>query len=426
MAATMMKRSTRILINGLLAGIALWLMAVAPLQAAPTDFDHLTTGFPLTGGHARLECETCHLQGVFKGTPRECERCHIQGSQRASTFKPTNHVQTTRPCFGCHTSNVTWLGARFDHIGVVPGGCPTCHNSVSQTGKPTSGHPTTTLPCDSCHRTTAWLPAYFDHAGVTPHTCTTCHGAGGSAAVALPARHLPLGSGTIPTECDWCHRAGTTWTVTTFSHQASQGVVPGGCNTCHNGSYATGKGSGHPANAAEMQSCDVCHKTYTAFTFSHTQAFPTASIGSGNCLTCHIAGNAQSVPGSPHPATGTESCDDCHKSFTAGWPFTHPATASSCSTCHYGAGAATHPSGSHFPTTGVTPANACEVCHTSTTTWTSTKRHGTSVVAGQCNVCHSNAAYRNSPYNVEYQGSGHTGGKSCDDAGCHQHTSTNF
>lgn len=371
MAEMKMKSAIRIVLNGLCAITALWLAAMTPAQAKTTDFDHLTTGFPLTGGHAQLDCETCHLQGVFKGTPRECERCHVQGSARASSFKPANHVQTTRPCNQCHTSNVTWLGARFDHIAVVPGGCPACHNGVSQAGKPSSGHPTTTLPCDSCHRTTAWVPAYFDHSGVAPHTCTTCHGAGQSQAVPLPSNHLPLGANGIPTECDWCHRAGTTWAATTFNHSASQGVVPGGCNYCHNGVYAQGQGAGHPV-------------------------------------------------------TGTQPCDDCHKSYTPGWPFTHPAVSSGCSTCHYGSGTATKYPGSHFLTTGVTPANACEVCHTSTATWTSTKVHGTSVVPGQCLTCHGNAAYQNSPYNVIYRSTSHTEGKSCDDAGCHQHTATQF
>jgi hypothetical protein len=475
MTTLMTKPVTRLVLNGLFAVITLWLATVPPTQAATmaSDFDHLATGFPLTGGHSRQECEACHLQGQFKGTPRQCERCHVQGSNRALTFKPNTHVQTTRPCDQCHTSNVTWLGARFDHVGVVPGGCPTCHNGVSQMGKPTSGHPVTTLPCDSCHRSTAWLPAYFDHNGVAAHDCTRCHDTGGQHFVQRPGNHIPLSAGTV-IQCDWCHRAGTTWTVSTFNHAATQGVIPqqctdchngvvgradvagakhvpttgsagypkacdtchntsawvpnnfthstaqgvttGGCNTCHSGAYdARGKGAGHPNNPAEASSCDACHTSYTAFTFIHPSA------GLGSCLGCHGGGYAQALPPPPHPATGTESCDDCHKSFTAGWPFTHPPTGSACSTCHYGSGSATHPSGSHFPVTGVT-GGACEACHTSTSSWGSTKRHGTSVTASQCNVCHRNSAYQGSPYNVEYKSSSHHGTTSCDASGCHSST----
>jgi hypothetical protein len=40
--------------------------------AAQTDFDHFTTGFPLEGRHKALECDSCHVNGSFKGTPKIC------------------------------------------------------------------------------------------------------------------------------------------------------------------------------------------------------------------------------------------------------------------------------------------------------------------------------------------------------------------
>src|SRR3989337_1734815 len=107
------------------------LMLAAPAPAAErssTNFNHLSTGFPLTGAHAQAECQTCHARGVFKGTPRQCELCHTQGSRTASTAKPTNHVQTPQPGAQCHTSTITWTGARFRHTAIVPGSCMTCHN----------------------------------------------------------------------------------------------------------------------------------------------------------------------------------------------------------------------------------------------------------------------------------------------------------
>ncbi len=34
------------------------------------QFDHLTTGYELTGAHRLQPCESCHVDAVFKGTPR--------------------------------------------------------------------------------------------------------------------------------------------------------------------------------------------------------------------------------------------------------------------------------------------------------------------------------------------------------------------
>lgn len=33
-------------------------------------FDHLKTGFALKGAHLSVTCETCHVGGTFKGTPK--------------------------------------------------------------------------------------------------------------------------------------------------------------------------------------------------------------------------------------------------------------------------------------------------------------------------------------------------------------------
>src|SRR5260370_39484297 len=63
------------------------LVLVPSLRAAatgvppiPVAFDHLSTGFELDGVHRALPCESCHLNAVFKGTPRTCGLCHITGS----------------------------------------------------------------------------------------------------------------------------------------------------------------------------------------------------------------------------------------------------------------------------------------------------------------------------------------------------------
>src|SRR5512134_4039098 len=84
-------------------------------------FDHLKTGYALTGAHVQLRCESCHLDGLFKGTPRDCASCHVSGNRfaRGNVVRPQQHVPTQAACDTCHNTK-TYVGARFSHSGVAP------------------------------------------------------------------------------------------------------------------------------------------------------------------------------------------------------------------------------------------------------------------------------------------------------------------
>jgi len=62
------------------------------------NFDHLTTGFELTGQHRDLPCESCHVNAIFKGTPTDCGACHGIGTVVRATAKPRNHILSTDQC----------------------------------------------------------------------------------------------------------------------------------------------------------------------------------------------------------------------------------------------------------------------------------------------------------------------------------------
>ena len=55
--------------------------AAKPAQGVTAPFDHLTTGFELEGQHKQVKCESCHVDGVFKGTPVACVGCHAPGTR---------------------------------------------------------------------------------------------------------------------------------------------------------------------------------------------------------------------------------------------------------------------------------------------------------------------------------------------------------
>ncbi len=323
--------------SNLAAALVLLVLCAAVLIRADAaeprrmNFDHTQTGFPLIGQHARAQCESCHIGGIFKGTPTQCASCHMQGSRIAVTVKPANHMPTNAPCDQCHTSTVTWTGARFRHMGVLPGSCTQCHNGSMAPGKP-ANHVQTTASCDTCHRTSAWVPATFNHATVLPGTCAQCHN--GSQARGKPANHIQTTA-----SCDTCHRT-SAWVPATFNHAS---VLPGTCAQCHNGSQARGKPTNHVQTTA---SCDTCHRTtaWIPATFSH------ATVTPGTCAQCHNGSQATGKP-SGHFVT-TRSCDACH-STTAWTPV-----------LRY-----THSSPNYKPhNAGVT----CKQCHTSngeTITW---------------------------------------------------------
>ncbi len=168
--------------NGILAGLPAYFRS---LQVAPEGDDAQNQNidpravsflpgsngaehafFPLTGSHAQLECEACHAEGRFSGTPNQCESCH-------NNVKPARHF--TGDCAACHSTN-TWQEIHFDHAAAGTKDCLSCH---------TRNRPANHFPgqCSSCHTTRAWRPASFSHQGLTD--CASCHTKN------KPANHFP-------------------------------------------------------------------------------------------------------------------------------------------------------------------------------------------------------------------------------------------
>lgn len=317
--------------------IAVAMVFFAPAVSAQaihrtSDFNHMKTGFPLTGVHINVECETCHAGGIFKGTPTDCAGCHSAGRRVVAPFKPANHIISNAPCETCHTNTVSFMGARFNHMGVQPRACMTCHNGGMGPGKP-GGHLPTNSPCDTCHRTSAWIPAGFDHMGVVPGTCATCHN--GNPIIGKPASHIATSS-----PCDTCH------TTTTFLFATGHAIVaPGTCGTCHGGQYpsVTSKTPGHIPTTGN--GCDSCHNNTNYISFANSPMNHAAAV-STRCDTCHNGAyttqgtqGAKAKPSNHIPTTNTGSldCNTCHISSTL---WAHPPEVMNhsgitvCKTCH--------------------------------------------------------------------------------------------
>lgn len=131
--------------------------AVLAQTAFDSSFDHFTTGWPLEGAHRSVDCASCHVGGVFQGTPRQCGTCHSRAGLVMAQAPPFNHIRTTAECDACHRESSWSYIVAVDHA-VVVGTCASCHNGRTATGR-NPGHVPTGADCESCHSTRAWYPA---------------------------------------------------------------------------------------------------------------------------------------------------------------------------------------------------------------------------------------------------------------------------
>ncbi|MGD8885996.1 MAG: hypothetical protein PVF34_10255 [Gammaproteobacteria bacterium] len=215
-------------------------------KALGERFDHLTTGYELTGEHVAAECGDCHIGGVFQALPRECDACH---DNVIAIGKPSIHVETSRPCDVCHTTSGFLAGVQMDHsVTNVP--CNACHGGITAEGKSADHMPTTDI-CEGCHTTNFWTEIFdVDHDQVLG-ICVACHTPNGVADTNKGPNHMPTSD-----TCDACHLAiGVAW-VPVDPGSVDHNHVIGACSSCHDGVIARGKGPDHVVTALE---CNACH-----------------------------------------------------------------------------------------------------------------------------------------------------------------------
>ena len=381
-------------ISGLIAWLPLLFMlqAIGAEKAPPVTipFDHLSTGFELDGVHRELPCESCHINAIFKGTPRNCATCHIQGSPYNATPKTTTHIPSSNNCAACHNTIAFRPDVHFEHREVM-GSCVSCHHGVQAQGKgPT--HPATSQNCAACHSVLTWNPTTtVDHTQIplaAAGFCIICHN--GTQASGKPANHV-----VTSLECGDCHLT-TTWLGANFDHTG----IRTGCATCHNGIKAVGKQGNHMPTT---NTCESCHTSgigtktpnWTPSLFDHTQ------MTVSTCATCHSGSLKIStgfVSGMPMthvpPIPSTIDCAICHGNTPSAETWTVLAASiatlhsglsvTNCLMCHAGQSFAGVPS-PYIPMSisGVSPYKAAPL----------SPPHIPIMVGTDCSACHG-AAYQ--------------------------------
>jgi hypothetical protein len=377
--------------------IMMHLAQAATIDPGTIAFDHSKTGFTLTGSHILARCSSCHVDGVFKGTPRDCASCHVAGNRMGAASKNTMHIPTFDKCDKCHQTNAWTPAKKFDHLGVAPGSCQTCHNGTRTTGKP-SGHIATTDSCDSCHKTVDWkklgaggllpanhlptsqacslchnqasfIPGVMNHTGIVTG-CKSCHNGQsftGVSPLKMPLTHLPS---SMP--CETCHSASKTsaggFAGTLMNHA---GIVTG-CASCHNGQNFFGVGipvnksaapGGHTVTSLD---CSACHPLTTTFSMASLTVVPVGHLPTTQaCSICHGAGFGPGSGVMTHTGILT-GCASCHNGqvFTGvapkSKPVNHLPSSLPCETCHSKSNFTTF-SGTLMVHTGI--LSGCTNCH---------------------------------------------------------------
>ena len=221
--------------------------ADGPHWSSGGGFNH-TSVFALVGMHATQACAMCHVNNVYRGTPRTCVGCHQP--QYNATRNP-NHAAAGFPttCESCHrATDPTWAsGTGFNH------------NSVfTLVGVHAS------RPCTTCHVNNVYRG--------TPRTCVGCH-----QPLYNATRNPNHAAAGFPTTCESCHRAtDSLWTQGTFTHTrfpltgrhnvacAQCHTTPNNfqvfsCTVCHNRPETDDKHRGRAGYVYESNACYSCH-----------------------------------------------------------------------------------------------------------------------------------------------------------------------
>lgn len=139
-----------------------------PSNWEDATFDHARSAFPLTGAHQQVDCEKCHVNAQFAGTPSACVACHADPVFHLGLFGAD--------CASCHTTTA-WRPASFTGLHTFPlnhgeGGqvsCATCHPSSF-----------TSYTCYGCHEhSEAEVRSKHLEKGISNfQNCMECHPTG--------------------------------------------------------------------------------------------------------------------------------------------------------------------------------------------------------------------------------------------------------
>ena len=289
--------------------------------------EHATSAYPLEGGHARVDCDKCHIPkgkdtlfkikfdhctdchtdqhgGQFVAAPyfNACDRCHTVDGYKPSTFTFAKHKETrfvltgahiATPCGDCHKESDQFQ-PKTEIYRWKTLNCSSCHEDVHKgqfkdrmAQKRADG---SVLGCEACHNTKSWKElSAFDHSktkfpliGAHKATaCSDCHKPPN-----LETKLIDVDFTAAPLQCEECHQD-------VHGKQFAKADVTR-CAECHNSMKWKPSTFDHEKTAFSLKGahqnvrCGDCHKL-TKMVAEKPVLFykPTPK----DCASCHGATN---------------------------------------------------------------------------------------------------------------------------------------
>lgn len=359
-------------------------------------FDHSKTAYPLTGKHAPVACEKCHLapslpmtfdetgrpEPLYKPLPHAecsdchkdphagrlgpaCARCHVTGSFKEIEEKTFNHDLTRYPlrglhiavkCSDCHDPRTAW--------GKKPpfASCTACHVDPHAAQATLAGR---VADCEACHNVAGFRPSTYT---IAQHESSTYPLVGRHRKVKCEACHLRKPAG-VPLD-----RLGKAGVLLRPAH--------GRCTDCHGDAHG-----GQLAARPDRGACEPCHglegwkpSTYTAKEHASLKLPLEGKHARVECAACHGPGRKGLTPPASPQTLGTAKvsitlqeieCISCHFDphegrFAVGGPRPQK---DGCRACHglevfrpSAVGVDLH-RGFRYPLDGAHRATPCAGCH---------------------------------------------------------------
>ena len=273
--------------------------------------------FPLTEGHAVIDCNQCHAGTDYSNISGECFSCHQIDFN--ATINPSHlRADLSTNCLECHTTQPGWKPAQFDHsfFSLTQGhaliDCNQCHDVGNYSNISTD--------CFSCHQTDYDATANPDHlsAGIS-NVCMECHTTmPGWKPAAYEHLTFPLTLGHALNDCNQCHEDGN------YSN------ISPDCVSCHQPDYNATTNPNH-ITAGIPDVCMDCHTTMPGWkpaTFDHTSFPLTLGHNITNCNQCHEDGNYSNI------STDCVSCHQIDYNATTNPNHTAAGISDVCLECH--------------------------------------------------------------------------------------------
>ena len=368
--------------------------------------------FPLTLGHAGVNCNECHTGTDYSNISPECFSCH-QTDYLATTSPNHQQADLTTDCIECHSTNPGWKPADFpQHDNVFPiysgehngewASCTDCHTDPGNYS---------IFTCIDCHEHSK-NDMDDEHQGIGGYlynsvACLDCHPTGsGEGSFNHSTSVFPLTGAHVDTDCASCHISGYSGT-------------PTDCFECHLPDFNQTTNPNHVAIELSNE-CGTCHTTEPGWipaTFDvHNDYYllTGAHVGT-DCISCHPTGYNETP----------NLCIDCHTpnfNQTTNPNHVQLGLSTDCETCH-----TTEPdwqpasfdvhndyyvlNGAHITTDCIschetqytgTP-NTCIGCHLNDYNQTNDPPHASAQFSTDCLTCHTEMAWEPSTFDHDNQ-----------------------